>query len=144
MYRNSSAILIAGYHWRVKCFVLSYKFSSPAAANDTSPMIPDELRIIIWKRGFKRHSVFSLMHILIFPVFAYYHNTTWKEGEEFRDSLPLIMELALDPASTIISVRLPAYLSIVTICHANLSHATCDYHNNAYQKTKMKQGKYSD
>ena len=29
IYRNSSAILIVGGHWRVKCFVLSYKFSSP-------------------------------------------------------------------------------------------------------------------
>ena len=31
-------------HWRVKCFVLSYKFSSPVATNNTSPMTPDELR----------------------------------------------------------------------------------------------------
>ena len=44
IYRNSSAILIVGDHWRVKCFVLSYKFSSPVAADNTSPRIPDELR----------------------------------------------------------------------------------------------------
>ena len=50
IYRNSSAILIVGGHWRVKCFVLSYKFSSPVATNNTSPMIPDELRYM--KPGF--------------------------------------------------------------------------------------------
>ena len=49
IYRNSSAILIVGGHWRVKCFVLSYKFSSPVATNNTSPMIPDELRFAIYE-----------------------------------------------------------------------------------------------
>ena len=40
----SLAILIVGDHWWVKCFVLWYKFSSPVATNNTSPMIPDELQ----------------------------------------------------------------------------------------------------
>ena len=44
IHRNPSTILIVGDHWRVKCFVLSYKFSSPVTTHNTSPMIPDELR----------------------------------------------------------------------------------------------------
>ena len=44
IYRNSSAMPIVGGHWRVKCFVLPYKFSSPVATNNTSPMNCDELR----------------------------------------------------------------------------------------------------
>ena len=39
IYRDSSAIVIVGDHWRVKCFVLSYIFSSPVSTDNTSPMI---------------------------------------------------------------------------------------------------------
>ena len=55
IYRNSSAILLVGGHWRVQCFVLWYKFSSPVATDNTSPMIPDELRYMKTRlKGFYR------------------------------------------------------------------------------------------